>query len=1023
RADTDCMDREAASRAEDLLAHTTWMGGLARHLVRDPASADDLVQETWLAAVRREPSFERPIRPWLARVLGRIASRRARGSVRREAREAVVARREALPSAADVVARAELHRRVVDAVLELPEPYRRTLLERYFDGLEPADIARRTGEPAGTVRWRVSRGLELLRERLDARHGGDRAAWCAALLPLAKAAPASAGVGAATVLSGALAMKAAWTFGAAAAAALVATVTVVSLRSESAAEKRAASETAERAVAEAPERAVAAAEAAGLASGGSATREAAPHAEATPAAAPSATAGFAVLARAVDASGAPISGARLVVWAHDAKTSSPSSADGIARLAFDADGVDGRLLRTRVEASGRVAVDRPAKIVRGQAVHLGDVVLERGGSMVGRVTLQDGTPVAGAHVIATGIGEKGELERERRRGPFDGGGEAADTQADGRFRIDGVAAGGRRASAGLEGMLYTQSGVVDIRVGEETSVGDLVLEPVPAEDVIEGRVLAPDGLPVPNAEVAIGYHVEGSSWMSSIVADAQGRFRTVAERRAPHQLHAEDHRKRWPQTREITVSPGASDVVLQFREPRVLEVRARRAEGGLVDAVSARAIAAKNGETLESATADSHAEAPLRLREPEETYRLTVDAPGFTRESLGPFDPGDGPPRVDVVLAPIPSIQGRVLAQGKALPGASVSLWLQAASDQTIEISGYPSLVHPTPVLRAQTDESGRFVLTPREGGSFVVRASSDGFAPAVRDVPAYVPGTAVELTLALDAGGAIEGRLVVSGDKDPSGTIVSASRHDGRPRTMRVGADGRFRFDLLTPGKWQVQVSEREVDPTANSWGISRGRKRIDPPTNCEVVAGVTTTHDIDLRDARACTLEGELRVNGKPAAKWEARLGTGPIWTSDTPRPATAVAADGRFSLSMARPGRYTLSLTPPGGELGEGSLTAAVELRAGAQSWQLDLSTGSLRVEGVPAGEIFVYRWAGPSGAACMLPVQSGEGVCNLPFVPAGLGRILRPSRSAAMPEEWPVVTEVNVPAGGAATAHVQ
>jgi hypothetical protein len=72
-------------------------------------------------------------------------------------------------------------------VLALEEPYREALLQRYVQGLEPAEIARTLGVPASTVRNRIARGLELVRARMDARHGGERGAWAALLAPMAGA--------------------------------------------------------------------------------------------------------------------------------------------------------------------------------------------------------------------------------------------------------------------------------------------------------------------------------------------------------------------------------------------------------------------------------------------------------------------------------------------------------------------------------------------------------------------------------------------------------------------------------------------------------------------------------------------------------------------------------------------------------------------------------------------------------------------------------------------------------------------
>ncbi len=84
-----------------------------------------------------------------------------------------------------MVARAEVHCELVEAVLHLSEPYRFTVLLRYFEDLPPRDIARRADVPVETVRVRLRRALRQLRGRLDRLHDDDRRAWSLALLPLA----------------------------------------------------------------------------------------------------------------------------------------------------------------------------------------------------------------------------------------------------------------------------------------------------------------------------------------------------------------------------------------------------------------------------------------------------------------------------------------------------------------------------------------------------------------------------------------------------------------------------------------------------------------------------------------------------------------------------------------------------------------------------------------------------------------------------------------------------------------------
>lgn len=191
-----------------LLAQTGWLKGLARGLVVDDASADDVVQQTWLRALERPPREPKALPAWLAAVARNEARQTGRSEGARTRRQRRVARPEAsVGPVDDVVARAELHEELVRRVLALPEPQKTTVLLRYFEGLEPSAIARRLDVPAGTVRSRLKRGLDTLRTELDAECGGDRRAWVAVLLPWARSPrTTSTTVGATAV--GALAMSA-----------------------------------------------------------------------------------------------------------------------------------------------------------------------------------------------------------------------------------------------------------------------------------------------------------------------------------------------------------------------------------------------------------------------------------------------------------------------------------------------------------------------------------------------------------------------------------------------------------------------------------------------------------------------------------------------------------------------------------------------------------------------------------------------------------------------------------------------
>ena len=138
--------RMATPRAELLLEHADFIRALARGLLNDDHAADDVVQETLVAALEAD---ERPrnLRAWLGVVARNLALTARRGRRRRAARERRAASREALPSVDEGVARLELQRRVVDEVLALDEPYRGVIVHRFFYGLSLKEIARRLDVP------------------------------------------------------------------------------------------------------------------------------------------------------------------------------------------------------------------------------------------------------------------------------------------------------------------------------------------------------------------------------------------------------------------------------------------------------------------------------------------------------------------------------------------------------------------------------------------------------------------------------------------------------------------------------------------------------------------------------------------------------------------------------------------------------------------------------------------------------------------------------------------------------------
>ena len=193
-----------------LLRHESFLRNLAYGLLGDEHASEDVVQATWLAALEERSETVRNPRAWLARVARNLALTLHRSNKRRRARDEDAAQPEALGGAGETVAREHMLRSVTDAVLALDEPYRSTIMLRFFEGYEAREIALRQKTPVATVRSRIARGLEQLRGTLDRDHG-DRSAWALALVPLigGERIAAAASLGSATtgVTAGTLIMN------------------------------------------------------------------------------------------------------------------------------------------------------------------------------------------------------------------------------------------------------------------------------------------------------------------------------------------------------------------------------------------------------------------------------------------------------------------------------------------------------------------------------------------------------------------------------------------------------------------------------------------------------------------------------------------------------------------------------------------------------------------------------------------------------------------------------------------------
>ena len=158
---------------------------LVSRIVTDSSDAADTTQEVFLKVFRGIKHFhgESTLKTWIYRIAVHEASNRRRWWFRHKARETSIepqdpgsveagSIRETLAdlgeSPFDMVAHEEIRARVEAELRKVSEPYRTTVILRDLEGMSYEEIAEITLVSLGTVKSRLTRGREALKQRLAA---------------------------------------------------------------------------------------------------------------------------------------------------------------------------------------------------------------------------------------------------------------------------------------------------------------------------------------------------------------------------------------------------------------------------------------------------------------------------------------------------------------------------------------------------------------------------------------------------------------------------------------------------------------------------------------------------------------------------------------------------------------------------------------------------------------------------------------------------------------------------------------
>lgn len=947
-------DRAQPFDPDELLAHKAWVRALAASLVFDRERVDDVVQETWLAALQARRDGVRDLRAWLGGILRNVVRRQLRGERRRRRRETLVTRTG--PPAQedrDLVAEAEQQRDLVAAVLALDEPYRSTVLALHMAGLGAAELARREGLSPATVRSRHARALTLLRGRLEGRHG-DRRAWSLAWLPLLDPAEALA-AGAPTPALGA-SLAATLPLGgvplvigksALALAALV-VVAVILIPDEPGGEPTGPTTPA---VVTAP-----------TPTAGPATQPPAAPAPLTtplrvqaPAAPSDAGVGrpVSLSGRVLDADGAALPGATVQLlpdgWTLAAlgfpelaqasfplpetgpldRTGEPwsrfprTTSDGAGRFRLDArlvlwDALDWtqggyRYPAVLVRAPGHAQTLVPCTERSDDQLQVGDVRLHAGVDLSGRVVDPDGHALAGAVLTVEPRGGDRRSSHESHR--------KAVTDDQGRYRIDGLSTG--------------EAGLTAWAPGHRLARAELVAR-------------GPGALPWPDLVL------ERGATLSGRLADDQGR--PVA---------------------------GALLVAAPSREPLpgddgALRQALRRGLRNLPPLAGSR--------TTDSAPpvqgrSDDQGRFALTGLAPGVPHVLLAAAPGWRPGALAGLRPGAAEP-VQLTLARAGRLE--LVLEGDG--GAALGELVLTARRSLVDPHG------PPPELPVSAIEAPhRWQVDDVDGTPLALALTRDGLPALQRTVAGLPPDRTEALRrLSLPLGGArLSGRV-----RDARGRPVTGARlhatHLGQvpPRnatelrsvSTHTDAEGRYQLDGLAAGEWALMVLGE--DPPRR---LAHGRRTLAPGE--EAV--------LDLAAAPTGRLEGRVvdgqdrpRAHAELTLEREAPDGDGQPW-----RFLLQADLAGRFAHDTLEPGPYRL--------LVEGLTSAEVTIEAG-RTTRLTLTParapvlfGRVTANGRPVpGATIELRWldGGSPGRRASDRTTSGpDGTYELALSGSGPGQV--------------------------------
>ena len=600
----------------------------------------------------------------------------------------------------------------------------------------------------------------------------------------------------------------------------------------------------------------------------------------------------------------------------------------------------------------------------------------------------DGQPIADAKV---GL--------EARRMPWSDD-LSVQTDAEGSFLLEGVAAGKVTLVASKDGWRETKSERMEVVEGQRVDGIELVLD---AGQRIRGTVLWPDGTPVEGAEVrASKLRQRRVQSLTRCSSEADGSFVLGGLEEAPVEVFARHAPRDAAKPAETfaeegggrgfegmvnaagewiaslaSVAPGTSDLVLTLQEPHAVQ--------GLVVDDTGAPVRSFHVSALPVGRPDNAPEEVEQSFEAEDgAFTLALGLPGTW--SLRASVDERASESVELAVPQAGAELRLVLPRGSAVSGVVLDPAGVPVADASVHVSASAQEAAFAAFGGGEvtTGSDGRFELASVKSGGFA-HATHDDWAASEQVALELVPGESlVDVVLRLRLGARITGEVFDAEGKPQAGQNVNCASGAMAAMAFGFGAErssasdgaGRFAFEHVTPGKVTVTATPSEEELMARFQGGEGDEQAMLAmlsamrSASVEVVDGGEAHVVLGAKPKLPVRVHGRVSEAGSPLAEKQVfAFAEGGALLQGMKLARTD--AGGRYELVLDRPGDYVFGV---GDGFSEGTGAQFYVAVPEIAEFEQDLALPLGRIAGVVLG---------PDGPASgvRLRLVSAEGLMGL------------------------------------------